>query len=53
MMGLLNLHSNRSAAMDCLVQQMPLFRRAMGSIRVGWQAELAHVESANKVRSSL
>jgi hypothetical protein len=48
-MGVMTLLSNRSAAIECLAQQMPLFRRAVDSMREGWQAQLASYDRANKV----
>jgi hypothetical protein len=52
MMRLLTLHSNRTAAIDCLVRHMPLVRRAMDRVRATWQAQLATVDRANKVSST-
>jgi hypothetical protein len=48
-MGVLTLLSNRSAAIDCLAQHMPLLRSAVGSMREGWQAQLAGCIRADKV----
>jgi hypothetical protein len=49
MMSALTQLSNRPAAVDCLVKNMPLLRRAVGSMWEGWQAQLAVHERANKV----
>jgi hypothetical protein len=51
MMAILALQSNRPAAIKCMAQQMPLVRRALESMRDGWQAQLAYYDGARKVNS--
>jgi hypothetical protein len=53
MMGVLTLLSNRTAAIDCLAQQRPLFRRAVDSMQTAWQHQLAAYDRDWKVNSLL